>query len=89
MNQEMLTYYNETGDKEWMRLERMWTEFFVNSSFMKRYLKPESRILDIGAGPGRYSIALAQNGHRVWIADPAASLIEQAKQLASEASVQE
>ncbi len=89
MNQEMLTYYNETGDKEWKRLEAMWTEFFVNSAFMKRYLKPESRILDIGAGPCRYSIALAQNGHSVWIADPAASLLEQAMQRANEAGVQE
>lgn len=89
MNQQMLTYYNDSGDKEWQRLEAMWTEFFVNSTFIKRFLKPNSRILDIGAGPGRYSIALAQNGHSVWIADPAASLIDQAKQRAHEAGVLE
>ncbi len=85
----MLTYYNNSGDKEWLRLEAMWTEFFVNSAFLKRYLKPMSRILDIGAGPGRYSIALAQNGHSVWVADPAASLIEQAKLRVAEAGVQD
>ena len=89
MNPEMLNYYNSSGDKEWQRLEAMWIEFFVNSTFVKRYLKPESRILDIGAGPGRYSIALAQSGHNVWIADPAASLIEQAKKRVSELGVQE
>ena len=61
MNQEMLTYYNDSGDKEWQRLESMWTDFFVNPTFMKRYLKPESRILDIGAC-GSFNSNLSSNG---------------------------
>jgi ubiquinone/menaquinone biosynthesis C-methylase UbiE len=89
LNQNMLTYYNDSGDKEWLRLESMWAEFLVNSTFIKRYLKPNSRILDIGAGPGRYSIALAQDGHNVWIADRAVSLIAQAKERVSEAGVKD
>jgi ubiquinone/menaquinone biosynthesis C-methylase UbiE len=88
-NPEMLTYYNKSGDKEWRRLETLWIEFFVNSAFMRRYLNPKSRILDIGAGPGRYSIALAKSGHSVWVADPAAALIEQAKLHVTEAGVQQ
>ena len=33
--------------------------------YIHKYLKPEDRILDIGAGTGRYSVALSNEGYQV------------------------
>lgn len=40
-------------------------EYITTMRYIQRYLKPHARILEIGAGTGRYSHALAQNGFRV------------------------
>lgn len=40
-------------------------EYFVTMNYIHRYLKPGDRVLEIGAGTGRYSIALAKEGYRV------------------------
>ena len=48
---------------------------------------PGGRILDVGCGPGRHSIELAQRGFTVVGIDPSASMIAAAKERASEAGV--
>lgn len=40
-------------------------EFLTTMRYIERYLKPEGKILEIGAGTGRYSHALAQKGYAV------------------------
>jgi SAM-dependent methyltransferase len=45
------------------------------------------RILDIGCGPGRHSIALAQRGYQVVGIDPAAAMIAAAQERAAAAEV--
>jgi len=40
-------------------------EFLTTMRYIQRYLKPGDRILEIGAGAGRYSHALARQGFRV------------------------
>ena len=40
-------------------------EFLTTMRYIERYLKPGMRILEIGAGTGRYSHYLAQKGYRV------------------------
>ena len=40
-------------------------EFFTTLHYVERYLHPGSRILEIGAGTGRYSHALARRGYAV------------------------
>ena len=37
-------------------------EFCTTMAYIHRYAAPESRILEVGAGTGRYSIALAKEG---------------------------
>ena len=56
---------------EWRRLDAPAGrfEFLRTMYFLHHYLPEESRILDLGGGPGRYSIALARKGHRVTLAD--------------------
>jgi ubiquinone/menaquinone biosynthesis C-methylase UbiE len=66
------TYYALLGEGEWKRLERPAdgaVEYAVTLAALQRHLTQDSAILDIGGGPGRYAIALAERGHRVTLAD--------------------
>lgn len=40
-------------------------EYAVTMNYIHRYASPGSRVLEVGAGTGRYSIALAQEGFQV------------------------
>jgi len=76
---------------EWDRLENVadgWLEFHINRSWIQRYL-PDSgaRVLDLGGGPGRYSIWLAGLGYAVTLADLSADQLEVARAKAKEADV--
>lgn len=40
-------------------------EYMTTMHFIHQYLKPESKIIEIGAGTGRYSVKLGQEGYDV------------------------
>lgn len=42
-----------------------WVEYYTAMQYIHRYLRPGDKVLEIGAGTGRYSIALAQEGYDV------------------------
>ena len=52
---------------EELRLQRRHgiVEFTVTMHYLQKYLTPECKILDIGAGCGDYTIALMEQGHKV------------------------
>src|SRR5262245_57579099 len=65
-------YYAQFGEREWLRLtnaEDGAVEFAVTCHALASYLPKHGRILDIGGGPGRYTIWLAQRGYTVVLAD--------------------
>ena len=65
-------YYAGIGEREWARLENPddgAIEFAVTCQVLSTYLPNNARVLDIGGGPGRYAIWLAQQGHHVTLAD--------------------
>jgi S-adenosylmethionine-dependent methyltransferase len=63
-------YYDVNVQQEWDRLERHRTEFAVTVKVLaERLPEPPASILDLGCGPGRYSILLAGKGYRVTLAD--------------------
>ncbi len=68
-NESVRKHYDENPAYEWERLSRHPFEFEINLRFLKRYLRPGERVLDVGGGPGRYSLALAALGCDVTLAD--------------------
>lgn len=82
-------YYNQDPQYEWERLERNKTEYAVTMRAFADYLPlPPALILDIGGGPGRYSIALAQKGYAVTLVDISKSCLEYARRKAGELHVE-
>ncbi len=78
-----MAYYASLGEREWQRLERPAdgaVEYAVTLAALERHLTRDSAILDIGGGPGRYAIALAERGHRVTLADLSAEMLEIARE---------
>ncbi len=74
-------YYNLSPQKEWGRLEKHRTEFAITIQAIEEYLsKPQAKIIDIGGGPGRYSIELAKKGHEVTLVDLSEGNLDMAKQ---------
>jgi len=61
--------YNKDVVMEWERLLRHPVEYAITCRFLDRYIKPGKKILDIGGGPGRYSIYLAEKGCDVTLLD--------------------
>jgi len=75
-------YYAAFGEREWSRLETPSgaLEFAVNCHFIKQHLPRQSRVLDVGGGPGRYALWLAELGHRVVLADLSPDLLRIARE---------
>lgn len=91
MNKESVrNYYAAFGENEWHRLT--WPEgvieFTVTTHALNMHLPPRGRILDLGGGPGRYSIWLAQRGYTVVLADLSAHLLNIAQDKITQAGVQ-
>ena len=61
-------YYDSHPQKEWNRLEGFHFEFEITKFYLNKYLKGKT-VLDIGGGPGRYSIYLSQLGYDVTLID--------------------
>jgi ubiquinone/menaquinone biosynthesis C-methylase UbiE len=65
-------YYDEYGEQEWTRFEqaRMGAaNFGVHAHYLRRFVRAGDRVLDVGAGPGRFTIELARLGAQVVVAD--------------------
>ncbi|MGE3075961.1 MAG: class I SAM-dependent methyltransferase [Dehalococcoidia bacterium] len=80
--ERILRYYAPQPGKEWKRLAGPDTgpiEFELTTRQLSAYLKPGSRVLDIGGGPGRYTLWLAAAGHRPILADLVPQLLVEAR----------
>lgn len=85
--EEVRAYYDENSQKEWERLEEHPFEFVFTTYMMNRYIQPGQRVLDIGGGPGRYSIYCAQKGCDVTLIDLSEGNIALAEEKAREYGV--
>jgi ubiquinone/menaquinone biosynthesis C-methylase UbiE len=81
-------HYNANLQQEWERLERHRTEYAVTMKALQSYLPlPPARIADVGGGPGRYAIVLAQNSYQVTLVDIAEDAPAMAAAKAADAGV--
>ncbi len=64
--------FDEYGSREWERLEadaRNRASLEIHRRFLGRFVAPGMRVLEIGAGPGRFTIELARLGCRIVVTD--------------------
>ena len=80
-------FYDKSALDEWERLNAHPIEFILTTYMMEKYIKPGDTILDIGGGPGRYSIHFAKMGCDTTLVDLSEGNIALAKQKAQEAGV--
>ena len=59
------SYYTNYDEDGRLRSKHGFVEFHTTMRYIQKYLKSDDRILEIGAGTGRYSHALAQKGYSV------------------------
>ncbi len=65
-------YYDALGEDEWARLERNVrgrVSLEIHRRFLRRFVAPGSRVLEVGAGPGRFTLELAALGAHVVVTD--------------------
>jgi ubiquinone/menaquinone biosynthesis C-methylase UbiE len=75
--QAVQAYYANSAERECQRLNTNEgaVEFAVNTHFLAAYLPNPARVLDIGGGPGRYALWLAERQHQVVLADLSPALL--------------
>jgi S-adenosylmethionine-dependent methyltransferase len=84
---EIERWYDSEYD-EWQRLDRHKIEFDITKRYMDEFIKGENlQIIDIGGGPGRYAIYLAEKGHKVTLLDLSNRNIEVAKRKSFERGI--
>ena len=79
-NQYLIEYYNRGFEDGRLASRHGSVEFLTTMRYIERYLKPGSRVIEIGAGTGRYSHALARQGYKVDAVELIAHNIEVFKQ---------
>lgn len=66
MNEEnLIEYYNKFNEDKRLTRRRGEIEFITSMKYIHEYLKKGNKIIDIGAGTGRYSIPLSEEGYDV------------------------
>ncbi len=84
-------YYEARGESEWHRLANPYEgaiEQEVHRRAFEELLPASGRVLDLGGGPGRWTIWLAQRGYRVVLGDLSPRMLEIARRELAEAGVE-
>jgi SAM-dependent methyltransferase len=69
---EAAAFYDEYGEREWTRFEDGGTpaaSVATHCHYLRRFVADGDRVLDIGCGPGRFTIELARIGATIVAAD--------------------
>ena len=70
--QRAAAFFDDYGETEWTRFEEGRTpapSLDVHLDRLRRFVNAGDRVLDVGAGPGRFTIELARLGAQVAVAD--------------------
>ena len=63
-------YYENYDEDARLTLRHRMPEFLTTMRYIERYLTPGARVLEIGAGTGRYTLTLASMGYDVTAVEP-------------------
>jgi S-adenosylmethionine-dependent methyltransferase len=82
-------FYNQNSQEEWDRLGSRHRAEYENTlrALMEFLPSTPAKLIDIGGGPGRYAMTLAERGYKVTLVDLSNGNLELAKQKAAEAGV--
>lgn len=64
-NQYLIDFYDHYNEDGRLAVQHGSVEFLTTMRYIEKYLRPGSRVLEIGAETGRYSHALARRGYAV------------------------
>jgi 2-polyprenyl-3-methyl-5-hydroxy-6-metoxy-1,4-benzoquinol methylase len=81
-------YFDELGEGEWRRLEAdapARVSFHVYRRLLERHVRPGDRVLEVGAGAGRFTIELARLGAEVVVGDVSPRQLELNREKVAEA----
>lgn len=70
--EQVARYFDKLGIGEWNRLTRTAVDevsLFIHSHYLEQYVVPGARVLEIGAGAGRFTERLAALGAHILVAD--------------------
>jgi SAM-dependent methyltransferase len=70
--EHVAAFFDQYGEREWTRFEdgrTPSTSLAVHVHYLRRFVKPNDRVLDVGAGPGRFTLELARLGATIVVAD--------------------
>ena len=80
-------YYDAFDEWERLDLPEGRLEFDCSMAILKEKLPEKAEILDLGGGPGRYTVALAEIGYTLHLADLSRTLLDQAEKRIREQNV--
>ena len=63
--QTLIDYYSNNDEEGRLLSKHGSVEFLTTMRYIDKYIKPGDKVLEIGAGTGRYSHALARQGYEV------------------------
>jgi 2-polyprenyl-3-methyl-5-hydroxy-6-metoxy-1,4-benzoquinol methylase len=72
-------YFDDYGIQEWERLVRTPVDevsLYIHTHYLKKYTSPNQKVLEIGAGAGRFTQILANLGARIMVADISSGQLE-------------
>ncbi|HEY1403629.1 MAG TPA: class I SAM-dependent methyltransferase [Pyrinomonadaceae bacterium] len=72
-------YFDKYGEREWQRLDadvESRVSFLLHRAFLEQFIGAGDEVLEVGAGPGRFTIELAKLGARITVGDLSAVQLE-------------
>lgn len=85
-------FYDQYGEREWERLQgapARLVNFHIHRHFLDRFVAAGDRVLEAGAGPGRFTIELARLGAQVTIGDISPVQLDLNRQKVAEAGCEQ
>lgn len=84
-------FFDAYGEQEWTRFEdgrTPSTSLAVHTEYLRRFVHAGDSVLDVGAGPGRFTIELARVGADIVVADLSPYQLELNEQRLAEAGLE-